>query len=182
MRHEDESERSYAMPGVTLAQLKAVGVAGAQARGLFFRWMIGRHAVESVIFDFAVEQFRAKPNAARFYALHDLAVNGRGQIAAINVAGPSIAAANAFFAAHPPGGAWTPGVLSTIFDAAQQDLEAAIGPLLVGPPPYDDAYNQNAPALVATVNTYRQDLQAAALALRNAGYNTADIGFIPPYQ
>lgn len=175
------------MPQVTLAQLKAPGVAGAQARGLFFRWMMGRHSAETPIFEFAVEQFRANPTTARFYALYNFAVNGHGQIAALNVQAFTMAAPNAFFGAHPPGGAgggWVPGVAASIFDVAQRDLEAAITPLLGAPPPagYDDAYNAMAPALAIAVNLYTANLQAIALALRNAGFNTADIGFVPPYH
>lgn len=169
------------MPQVTQAQLRAPGIAGAQARGLFLRWMIGQHSPEAAIFDFAVEQYRAAPNAARLYALHNFAINGHGQIAAINVQAHTMAAVNGWVAAHPPGGGgWVPGVAGNLFDAAQQDQDVNIFTGLLQN--YDDAYVINAPALVNTINLYTPDLQALAQALRNAGFNTADMGFIPPYH
>ncbi|MBW7882844.1 MAG: hypothetical protein H3C34_09430 [Caldilineaceae bacterium] len=170
------------MPPVTLAQLKAAGIAGAQARGLFLRWAIGHHAVENAIFEFAVEQYRANPSAAKLYVLQNFIVNGQGLIAAVNVQAHTLNAVNNFVAAHPPGagGGWVPGVNAHIFDAAQQDLEQAVyqGWLMN----YDDNYNINAPALVGHINNYTADLQAVALALRNAGFDTADMGFVPPYN
>lgn len=170
------------MPPVTLAQLKAAGIAGAQARGLFLRWSIGRHAVENAIFEFAVEQYRANPSAAKLYALHNLAVNGHGLIAAVNVQANTLNAVNNFVAAHPAGGGggWVPGVNAHIFDAAQHDLEQAVyqGWLMN----YDDAYNMNDPALIGHINNYAPDLQAVAQTLRNAGFNTANMGFVPPYN
>lgn len=170
------------MSHVTLAQLKAHDADGATARERFLRWMIGHHSVETAVFEFAVEEFRAAPTATKARTLFALAEQGHGKtIPPVLVAPLTLAEAAAWVAIHhrDDDGA-SPVPAGSLFDAAQHDQEVGLFPGLLGV--YDDDYNPNEPDLVATVEEHVEDLRALAATLREAGFNPGHMGFAPPYE
>ncbi len=168
------------MSHVTLAQLKAHDADGVAARARFLRWMIGHNSVETAVFEFAVEEFRAAPSARKAHTLFALAEQGHGKtIPPVLVAPLTLAEAGAWVAIHHRDDGPSPVPAGSLFDAAQHDQEVGLFPGLLGV--YDDDYDPNEPALAATVEKHVEDLKDLAATLRAAGFDPAHMGFAPPY-
>jgi len=169
------------MSHVTLAQLKAHDADGATARERFLRWMIGHNSVQTAIFEFAVDQYRAAPTAEKARTLFTLAEQGHGKtIAPLHVSPLTLADAGAWVTVHHRGDSGaSPTPDNLLFDASQQDQETGLFPALLDV--YDDDFDPKDPLLLSTIDKYSDDLRDLSKTLRDAGFDPAEIGFVPPY-